>query len=53
MLINEHDINWNNFKTRYKRGVCWTKEHGIDYEMPMLKGFDRDYLDKLIFVGEK
>lgn len=53
MLINEHGINWNNFKTRYKRGVCWTKEHGIDYEMPMLKGPDREYLDKLIFVGEK
>ena len=52
MLFQEKGINWNDYPTRWKRGVAWTKETGIDYEMPMLKGEDRKYLDQLIFVGD-
>ena len=51
MLHEQRGINWNDYETRWKRGICWTKEHGIDYDMPMLKGENREYLDKLIFIG--
>lgn len=53
MLYEQRGINWNDFPTRWKRGVAWTREKGIDYEMPILKGEDREYVDKLIFVGEQ
>ena len=52
MLHEQKGINWNNYETRWKRGVCWTKETGIDWDMPQLKGDNRAYLDKLIFIGE-
>ena len=52
MLHEQRGINWNDFPTRWKRGVAWTHEKGIDYEMPMLKGPDRKYVDKVIYVGE-
>ncbi len=52
MLMEKYKINWNNYPTRWKRGTAWTKATGIDYEMPMLKGEDRKYLDSLIFIGE-
>lgn len=51
MLHEQRDINWNNYPTRWKRGVAWTKEKGIDFDMPILKGEDRKYVDELIFVG--
>ena len=52
MLFQEKGINWNDYPTRWKRGVAWTRETGIDFEMPMLKGEDRKYVDKLIYVGD-
>ena len=52
MLHEQRGINWNDFETRWKRGVAWTKEVGIDYDMPILKGEDRKYVDNLIFVGD-
>ena len=52
MLHEQRGINWNDYPTRWKRGVAWTKETGVDYEMPILKGEDRSYVDKLIYVGE-
>lgn len=52
MLLTKRDINWNNYPTRWKRGVAWKKNIGIDYEMPILKGEDRKYVDEVIFVGE-
>lgn len=52
MLLTQRDINWNNYPTRWKRGVTWKKNIGIDYEMPILKGEDRKYVDEVIFVGE-
>jgi hypothetical protein len=64
MLHEQKGINWNNYETRWKRGVCCRRvrdldEYGndwgawvIDYEMPILKGEDRSYVDNLIFVGE-
>ena len=54
MLHEQKGINWNDFPTAQKRGVCWTREKGIDYDMPMLKGDDRKYLEDLVhFVEEE
>ena len=52
MLMEQRGINWNNYETRWKRGVAWTKEKGVDYEMPILKGENRKYVDDLIYIGE-
>ena len=53
MLHEQRGINWNDYPTRWKRGVCWTKTKGIDYEMPMLKGEDRKYLEDLVWHVEE
>ena len=52
MLHEQRGINWNDFPTRWKRGVAWRKGEGIDYDMPILRGEDRKYVDELIYVGE-
>lgn len=52
MLHEQRGINWNDFPARWKRGTAWTKARGVDYEMPILKGEGRNYVDKVIFVGE-
>ena len=55
-LLTEKNINWNDYPIEVKRGSsCVKNEKGkwfIDKEMPILKGTDRDYIDKLIFIGE-
>ncbi len=33
--------------------VCWTKDGGLDYKMPMLKGEARAYLEKLVHYVEE
>ena len=60
MLITEKGINWNDFPTYQKRGSCCIKEEYyidsttvrtrwiIDEEIPIFKGEDRDYIEKLI-----
>ena len=77
MLHEQRGINWNDYPTRWKRGVAchkvvenfveietsegWAPDKEIpkmrsywktDYEMPILKGEDREYVDRHIFVGE-
>ena len=55
-LLTEKDINWNDYPTVCKRGsACLKNEEGkwfIDTEMPILKGENRNYIDKLIYIGE-
>lgn len=53
MLFEQKGINWNDYPTRYKRGVCWTKEKGLDFDMPMLRGDDRKYLEDLVHYVEE
>lgn len=53
MLWEQKDINWNDYPTRWKRGVCWTREKGLDFEMPMLRGDDRKYLEDLVHYVEE
>ena len=49
MLMTERGINWNDYDTRWKRGTAWTRTTGIDYEMPILRGDNRAYVDNLIY----
>lgn len=52
MLEEDKGIIWGNYPTRWKRGTAWRKDIGVDYEMPILKGEDRKYVDDVIYVGE-
>ena len=52
MLMEQKGINWNNTPTPWKRGTAWRKDFGFDFNMPILKGEDRKYVDDLIFIGE-
>lgn len=55
-LLTEKNINWNDYPTVCKRGsACLKNKEGkwfIDTEMPILKDEDRNYIDKLIYIGE-
>ena len=53
MLINEKHIDWNDLPTMWKRGVCWTRANGLDYNMPMLKDENRKYLEDLVYYHEE
>ena len=53
MLHEQCGINWNDFPTRWKRGVAWTKTNGTDYEMPILRGENRKYVDDEVFFVEE
>ena len=53
MLHEQRGINWNDFPTRWKRGVAWTKTNGTDYEMPILKGENRKYVDDEVYFVEE
>lgn len=52
MLEEDKGIIWGNYPTQWKRGTAWRKDIGVDYEMPILKGEDRKYVDDVIYVGE-
>ena len=68
MLMEKHNINWNNFEVREKRGSCCIKVPEvvmtadsedythmvwkIDNDIPIFKGEGRDYIEKLIPKGE-
>ena len=53
MLHEQKDINWNDFPTRWKRGTAWTRAGGVDFEMPILKGDGRKYVDDVIYIKEE
>ena len=52
MLMEKYGINWNDTPTDLKRGAACIKNYdgkwAIDRNMPILKGEDRDYVEKLI-----
>ena len=53
MLQEQRGINWNDFPTRWKHGVAWTRARGVDYEMPTLKGENREYVETVIYPEVK
>lgn len=67
MLHEEKNVNWHNFPTVCQRGAACLKvaqrvniagtintisTWNIDFNMPILKGDDRKYVDDLIYVKE-
>ena len=62
MLMTEKGINWNDFTVPQKRGTCAvkvpvdknnTKEKWvIDYDIPIFKGFARNYVNELVLYEE-
>lgn len=69
MLIEQKGINWDELPIYQKRGSCCVKEiearqvdgmpgiersHWIiDKEIPIFKDEDREYIDRLVFIGER
>lgn len=63
MLMTQKGINWNDLPTYQKRGTCVVKEKylegeflrsrwTIDKDISIFKGTDREYIDRLIYIGE-
>lgn len=68
MLMTQKGINWNDLPTYQKRGSCCIyvdiqnpksiskgdkiKGWIIDTDIPIFKGEGREYIDRLVFVGE-
>ena len=55
MLHEQKGINWNDYEVDKKRGSCCIKtEKGwiIDRDIPIFKGEGRNYIDRLIQIGE-
>lgn len=57
MLFILKDINWNDLPTYQRRGSCCVKDAEnfwtIDLDIPKFVNEDREYVDKLVFVGEE
>ena len=62
MLHEERGINWNDFPTHQKRGSCVVKHQSlvdgrwywiIDKDIPIFKGEDREYIERLIQPEEQ
>ena len=55
MLMLQKGINWNDYATDEKRGSCCIKGSDgwfIDRDIPIFKEKDREYIEKLIYIGE-
>jgi tRNA(His) 5'-end guanylyltransferase len=53
MLLSECGIDWNDYATHYRHGVCWTRADGINYDMPLIKGEDRKMVEDLVYYQEE
>jgi len=55
-MLTEKNVNWNDLSTTLKRGSCARRndngEWFVDDEIPIFTE-DRDYIEKLIFIGEE
>lgn len=61
MLMTEKEINWNDFPDHLKRGSCCVRvvdqetgrsEWIVDLNPPIFKGDGRQYIDRLVMVGD-
>ena len=63
MLHELRGINWNDYPVYLKRGTCVIKQEitsedmrskwVIDDNIPIFKGEDRDYIEKLVYCQEE
>ena len=62
MLMEKHNINWNNYETHKKRGTCVVRQLNegntrprwvIDKEIPIFKGDGRSYVEKCVDVDKE
>lgn len=54
-MLLARGIDWEAYATDEKRGSCCVKGlqgWAIDREIPIFRGAAREYIDKLVFVGE-
>lgn len=63
MMFQEHNVNWNDYATVYKRGSCVIKERhaengivrfrwNVDTDIPIFTQ-DRDYIDGRVFLNDE
>ena len=63
MLMEQKNVNWNDYPTYQKRGSCCIKENYetengmrtrwiVDKDIPIFKGDGREYVDRFVYVGE-
>ena len=53
MLHEQRGINWNDYEIRWKRGIAWTRTTGLDYNMPVVKGENRSYVENEVYCEEE
>ena len=52
LLFEEYHVNWNDYLTYEKRGsACYKTDVGwfVDLDMPILKGEDREYVERWLY----
>ena len=52
-LAHDFNINWDGLPARWKYGCAWTKSTGLDYNMPVIKGENRAYVENEIYCEEE
>lgn len=53
LLRCDFGINWDGLPARWKYGCAWTKSTGLDYNMPVIKGENRAYVENEIYCEEE
>ena len=52
-LLHDFNINWDGLPARWKYGCAWIKATGLDYNMPVIKGEGRAYVENEIYCEEE
>lgn len=53
MLRCDFGINWDGLPARWKYGSAWTKTAGLDFNMPIIKGEGRAYVENEVYCEEE
>jgi tRNA(His) 5'-end guanylyltransferase len=53
LLRCDFGINWDGLPARWKYGCAWTKSTGLDYNMPVIKGENRAYVENEVYCEEE
>lgn len=55
MLLKEKGVDFEKYPTSFRKGTCCIKPYDewvVDTNIPTFKGDGREYIEKLVFVGE-